>query len=193
MPTLDELLTRSRNLNTEVSQTTLESTLNSTIHSKHPKAIPSLTTLPRIDRDLSQVIQAGNKLWESLGKPNNFTDEQKAKAALVMDRKDTNFVLPSKNPNLQGLLKNKNLQPLEPCKDLEQLLNNERENMILKLIDSSEKNAETLVFNSTIESSLNMWANDKSNLGSTFSHGPGGDYWIWGNKFFLFFSSFFDR
>merc|ERR1712048_749897 len=116
MSALDDLLQKSRDLNNQITNNALSNPSNDV------KAMTSTlvaSTLPRIERDLSQVIDAGNRLWEKLGCPNNFSDEDKAKAALILNKKDANFVLPSQNANLKRMLKNKNLQPLEPCKNLE--------------------------------------------------------------------------
>ena len=173
---LDDLIVRSRDLNSDLNSVSVAP--NAASQSNTNDVAPMIHTLPRIDRDLTQVMEAGRRLWEQLGRPTEFSESDKVKAALVLNKTDTNFTLPSDNPKFQKLLKNTDLAPLEPCRDLDQLLSNERENAILALIENSEQAADSLAFETTTATILSKWNTEKTQLMQYFKGvNSGGDSW----------------
>jgi len=172
--TLDQLLARSRDLNAELQSNFPPSVNNdismSTGQSNTNTVPPLLHSLPRIDRNLTQVLDAGNRLWKSLGCPTEFSESDKVKAAMLFKQTDTNFTLPSKNAKLQKLIKNVDLAPLEPCRDLDQLLNNERENVILALLDNADAETDAMTLKSVTDGLLNKWEKEKKAMAAKLAN-----------------------
>ena len=85
--------------------------------------------LPRVKRNLNQVLDAGKRLWSKTAA--HGTDSQQVKAALLLGQKGIEIgEVPERLKNLNTT---RNLEPLEPVQhtDIEGFLKNEHENAIL--------------------------------------------------------------
>jgi len=87
------------------------------------------TDLPRVRRNLGQILNAGKRLWSKTAA--HGTDAQQVKAALFLGQKGLEIAdVPDR---LKNLATTRNLEPLNPVvhTDIEGFLRNEHENAIL--------------------------------------------------------------
>ncbi|XP_064640294.1 nuclear pore complex protein Nup93-like [Lineus longissimus] len=95
------------------------------------------TDLPRVERNLQQVLEAGQRLWSRTHAIQDSTD---VKASVLLGSKG--FDVPRISQKLETLGAVKTFEPLEPVRDtdIQGFLRNERENALLAVIEQTRKN-----------------------------------------------------
>lgn len=93
--------------------------------------------LPRVERNLQQLAEAGQRLWSKTA--TSLSDGSDVKASLLLSSKG--LELPKLSQRLEALNATKTFESLEPvgATDIQGFLKNERENAILSAIESSKK------------------------------------------------------
>ncbi|XP_046843260.1 nuclear pore complex protein Nup93-like [Xenia sp. Carnegie-2017] len=94
--------------------------------------------LPRIERNLHQLAEAGDRLWKKT--TGGAGDDADVRASILLGSKG--FDLPKLSEKLDNLSTANTFEPLEPIRDadIQGFLRNERENAILAAIEESKKN-----------------------------------------------------
>ncbi|XP_028392080.1 nuclear pore complex protein Nup93-like [Dendronephthya gigantea] len=94
--------------------------------------------LPRIERNLHQLAEAGDRLWKKTA--GGVGEDADVRASILLGSKG--FDLPRLSEKLDNLSTAKTFEPLEPITDtdIQGFLRNERENAILAAIEESKKN-----------------------------------------------------
>ncbi|XP_020602897.1 nuclear pore complex protein Nup93-like [Orbicella faveolata] len=94
--------------------------------------------LPRVERNLHQLAEAGQRLWSQT--TGTAGDNAQVKASILLGTKG--FDVPRLSEKLDRLDTAKTFEPLEPVRetDIQGFLRNERENAILAAIEEARKN-----------------------------------------------------
>ena len=94
--------------------------------------------LPRIERNLHQLAEAGDRLWKKTA--GGVGEDDDVRASILLGSKG--FDLPRLSEKLDNLSTAKTFEPLEPIRDtdIQGFLRNERENAILAAIEEAKKN-----------------------------------------------------
>lgn len=94
--------------------------------------------LPRVERNLRQILDAGQQLWSRTTQAVS-RDTSDVKASILLGSKG--YDLPKVTLKLEKLSATKTFEPIEPIRitDIEGFLKNERENAILSVIEESKK------------------------------------------------------
>lgn len=94
--------------------------------------------LPRVERNLHQLAEAGQRLWAQT--TGTAGDNAAVKASILLGTKG--FDVPRLSEKLDRLDTAKTFEPLEPVRetDIQGFLRNERENAILSAIEEARKN-----------------------------------------------------
>lgn len=94
--------------------------------------------LPRIERNLHQLAEAGDRLWKKTA--GGVGEDADVRASILLGSKG--FDLPRLSEKLDNLSTTKTFEPLEPIRDtdIQGFLRNERENAILAAIEEAKKN-----------------------------------------------------
>lgn len=94
--------------------------------------------LPRVERNLHQLAEAGQRLWAQT--TGTVGDNAAVKASILLGTKG--FDVPHLSEKLDRLNTTKTFEPLEPVRetDIQGFLRNERENAILSAIEEARKN-----------------------------------------------------
>ncbi|KAH8342988.1 nuclear pore complex protein Nup93-1 [Drosophila kikkawai] len=118
------------------------------------------TDLPRVERTLSQVLQATNELHARVTQAG--TNDLQAHILLGSKGVD----LPKLTQKLESLTASNSLEPLDPIEDTDVrgYLKNERENAILAVIDEANTNITTTVERQKWRSVYSEWGNMKESL-----------------------------
>lgn len=103
--------------------------------------IDSSGELPRVERNLKQLLEVGQHLWKRTAHIGVGREATDVKASVLLGSKGVS--LPKISPKLEALSVAKTLEPIEPLPetDVEGFLRNERENTILSIIDETRTNA----------------------------------------------------
>ncbi|OWF34740.1 Nuclear pore complex protein Nup93 [Mizuhopecten yessoensis] len=96
------------------------------------------TDLPRVSRNLTQILEAGQRLLSKVAPISQ--DSTDVKASILLGTKG--YDVPRIAQKLEGLSAAKSFEPLEPIRDtdIESFLRNERENALLAVIEQTRKN-----------------------------------------------------
>ncbi|CAH1780372.1 unnamed protein product [Owenia fusiformis] len=94
--------------------------------------------LPRVQRNLHQIAETGERLWSRTAQIGQ--DSTDVRASILLGSKG--FDLPKISQKLEGLSTAKTFEPLEPLRDtdINGFLRNERENALLAAIEQARKN-----------------------------------------------------
>ncbi|CAG5105703.1 Oidioi.mRNA.OKI2018_I69.chr1.g2377.t1.cds [Oikopleura dioica] len=120
------------------------------------------TDLPRVRRNLGQILDAGKRLWSKTAA--HGTDAQQVKAALFLGQKGLEIAdVPDR---LKNLATTRNLEPLNPVvhTDIEGFLRNEHENAILSVIEEQKQKTFEEVTNRHWETRLAEWDTEKGRI-----------------------------
>ncbi|CAH1270686.1 NUP93 [Branchiostoma lanceolatum] len=95
--------------------------------------------LPRVERNLQQILDAGERLWSRTAQA-AAQDQTDARASILLGAKG--FDVPRISQRLETLSAAKTFEPLEPVRDtdIQGFLRNERENALLAAIEESRRN-----------------------------------------------------
>ncbi|XP_065827806.1 nuclear pore complex protein Nup93-like [Oscarella lobularis] len=95
--------------------------------------------IPKVQRNISQIAAAGQRLWEKTGAPK--TESADVRASILLGARG--FDVPRLSQKLDSLSAVKSFEPLSAVRDtdIEGFLRNERENALLTAIESSRKAA----------------------------------------------------
>eukprot|EP00058_Branchiostoma_floridae_P008695 XP_002594183.1 hypothetical protein BRAFLDRAFT_275527 [Branchiostoma floridae] len=95
--------------------------------------------LPRVERNLQQILDAGERLWSRSAQA-AAQDQTDARASILLGAKG--FDVPRISQRLETLSAAKTFEPLEPVRDtdIQGFLRNERENALLAAIEESRRN-----------------------------------------------------
>ena len=100
-----------------------------------------VSDLPRVQRNLAQLVEAGQQLYRKTSRQDGSGSSQEAKAALLLGARGVD--LPALGQKLNALQRGSNAEfaPLEPLRDTDiaGFLRNERENAILSVIAGSRR------------------------------------------------------
>ncbi|XP_065064334.1 nuclear pore complex protein Nup93-like [Rhopilema esculentum] len=93
--------------------------------------------LPRVERNLPQLAEAGQRLWSKTA--SSLSEGSDVKASLLLSSKGVE--LPKLSQRLESLNAAKSFDPIEPVSDtdIQGFLKNERENAILSVIENNKK------------------------------------------------------
>ncbi|KAF0314261.1 Nuclear pore complex protein Nup93 [Amphibalanus amphitrite] len=121
--------------------------------------------LPRVQRNLKQLLQAGEQLWARTAQ----TGAQDVKASILLGSKGVD--LPALSMRLDALDASRTFQPLEPVQDTDiaGFLRNERENAVLTVIEQSRKETFEAVDRAHYEAFSSCWELAKHRLLSTLA------------------------
>lgn len=99
--------------------------------------IDSNVELPRVEKNLRQILDAGSKLWSRTVPISQ--DAVNVKAATLLAPKG--YDIPRIAQKLEGISSAKTFEPLEPIRetDIRSFLKNERENALLAIIEKTTK------------------------------------------------------
>lgn len=124
--------------------------------------------LPRVERNLRQILQAGQQLWsrttQAVGK-----DTSDIKASILLGSKG--YDLPQISQKLEALSTVKPFEPLEPLRetDIQGYLKNERENAILAVIEESKRITFEQASSNYWLSLQNQWEREKTKILNTLT------------------------
>ncbi|XP_065185171.1 nuclear pore complex protein Nup93-like [Sycon ciliatum] len=95
------------------------------------------TELPRVQRNLQQIAQAGQRLWTKASTTD--TDTTDVKASLLLGSRG--FDIPKLSHRLENINAAKSFEPLAPVRDtdIQGFLRNERENALLTAIEETRR------------------------------------------------------
>ncbi|KAK3777041.1 hypothetical protein RRG08_008893 [Elysia crispata] len=129
------------------------------------------TELPHLERNLLQILEAGQRL---LTRTTPASQENvDVQASILLGSKG--FVLPKISDRLEGLRTATTFESLEPVRDtdIQGFLKNERENALLAVIEQTRKNTFEGVERRQWECMENEWERDKEKiLNSLLGSGP---------------------
>ncbi|KAM7288940.1 nuclear pore complex protein Nup93 [Ixodes scapularis] len=96
------------------------------------------TDLPRVQRNLKQILEEGQQLWSRTAQL-SAKDTTDVKASILLGSQG--FDLPKVSKKLESLSAVKSFEPIEPIHetDIDSFLRNERENALLSVIQESTK------------------------------------------------------
>lgn len=116
--------------------------------------------LPRVERSLSQVLEASQELYSRVTK----TGAHDIQAHLLLGSKGIN--LPQISQKLETLSSKRTFEPLQPIadSDIESFLRNEQENAILSLINEVNKNSIQTIEEQKWDHMLSDWNKEKVKL-----------------------------
>uniref|UniRef100_A0A0B7A299 Nuclear pore protein n=1 Tax=Arion vulgaris TaxID=1028688 RepID=A0A0B7A299_9EUPU len=119
------------------------------------------TDLPHVERNLQQILEAGQRLLTRTPASQDNTDVQ---ASILLGSKG--FVLPRISERLEGLRTATTFEPLEPVRDtdIQGFLRNERENALLAVIEQTRKNTFEEVDHRQWECMENEWEREKQKI-----------------------------
>ncbi|XP_005108355.1 nuclear pore complex protein Nup93 [Aplysia californica] len=120
------------------------------------------TDLPHVERNLQQILEAGQRL---LSRATPATqDNTDVQASILLGSKG--FVLPKISERLEGLRAATTFEPLEPVRDtdIQGFLRNERENALLAVIEQTRKNTFEEVERRQWECMENEWEREKQKI-----------------------------
>ncbi|XP_055890475.1 nuclear pore complex protein Nup93-like isoform X2 [Biomphalaria glabrata] len=120
------------------------------------------TDLPHVERNLQQILEAGQRLLTRTTPVSQ--DNIDVQASILLGSKG--FVLPRISERLEGLRAATTFEPLEPVRetDIEGFLRNERENALLAVIEQTRKNTFEEVDKNNWESMENEWEKEKQKI-----------------------------
>lgn len=130
-------------------------------------SIDSSGELPRVERNLKQLLEVGQHLWKrtshGVGKEANDV-----KASVLLGSKGIS--LPKISSKLEALSVTKTLEPIEPLQetDVEGFLRNERENTILSIIEETRTNAFAQAEKMYWDNMELEWEQQKQNILNSF-------------------------
>ncbi|GAB6021639.1 Nucleoporin nup93, variant 2 [Chamberlinius hualienensis] len=125
--------------------------------------------LPRVERNLRQLCEAGRQLWNKSAQIGGVgVDSNDVKASMLLGSKG--LTLPKISNKLESLTATKALGPLEPLVEtnVEGFLRNERENIILSLIEESRATAFARESKMYWEKMENDWDQQKLKILNSF-------------------------
>ncbi|XP_052062169.1 nuclear pore complex protein Nup93-like [Mytilus californianus] len=120
------------------------------------------TDLPRVTRNLAQILEAGERLLSKVAPISQ--DSSDVKASILLGTKG--FDVPKISQKLEGLSAAKTFEPLEPVRDtdIQSFLKNERENALLAVIEQTRKNTFDEVERRHWECMENEWEREKQKI-----------------------------
>ncbi|KAH9515701.1 Nucleoporin nup93 [Bulinus truncatus] len=120
------------------------------------------TDLPHVERNLQQILEAGQRLLTRNTPVSQ--DNIDVQASILLGSKG--FVLPRISERLEGLRAATTFEPLEPVRetDIEGFLRNERENSLLAVIEQTRKNTFEEVDTNNWDSMENEWEREKQKI-----------------------------
>lgn len=120
------------------------------------------TDLPHVERNLQQILEAGQRLLSRTTPASQ--DSTDVQASILLGSKG--FVLPKISERLEGLRAATTFEPLEPVRetDIEGFLRNERENALLAVIEQTRKNTFEEVDRRHWECMENEWEREKQKI-----------------------------
>eukprot|EP00794_Sanderia_malayensis_P018802 gene18802-20696_t len=118
--------------------------------------------LPRVERNLHQLAEAGQRLWSKTAALQG--DECDVRASLLLSSKG--LQLPKLSQRLEFLNTARSFESLEPVaeKDIQGFLKNEKENAILSVIETSKTHAFADADKTFLLSILNEWEMEKQKV-----------------------------
>ncbi|XP_074644286.1 nuclear pore complex protein Nup93-like [Tubulanus polymorphus] len=118
--------------------------------------------LPRVDRNLSQIMEVGQRLWTRTA--HTIQDSTDVKASILLGSKG--FDVPKISQKLETLSTVKTFEPLEPVRDtdIQGFLKNERENALLATIEQTRKHTYESVTNHWWKCQMDEWEREKQNI-----------------------------
>jgi len=120
------------------------------------------TDLPHVERNLQQILEAGQRLLSRATPASQ--DNTDVQASILLGSKG--FVLPKISDRLEGLRSATTFEPLEPVRDtdIQGFLRNERENALLAVIEQTRKNTFEEVERRHWECMENEWEREKQRI-----------------------------
>ncbi|XP_055955710.1 nuclear pore complex protein Nup93 [Patella vulgata] len=121
--------------------------------------------LPHVERNLQQILEAGNRLLSKTAPVSQ--DSTDVKASILLGSKG--YDVPKISEKLEGLSAMKTFEPLEPVRDtdIQGFLRNERENALLAVIEQTRKHTFEEVERRQWESLENEWEREKQKILNT--------------------------
>ncbi|XP_076028767.1 nuclear pore complex protein Nup93-like [Oratosquilla oratoria] len=122
--------------------------------------------LPRVERSLRQILDAGQQFWSKSGQ----TGGHEAQASILLGARGLDLMHISHK--LESISAVRTLEPLEPVADtdIEGFLRNERENAIITAIEETKKATHDQVHKLHWEQQKSHWEQMKQDLLSAFAH-----------------------
>ncbi|KAL4234656.1 Nucleoporin nup93 [Mactra antiquata] len=120
------------------------------------------TDLPRVGRNLTQILEAGQRLLAKVGPISQ--DATDVKASILLGSKGYN--VPKISQKLEGLSASSTFEPLEPVRDtdIQGFLRNERENALLAVIEQTRQNTFSETERRHWECMENEWEREKQKI-----------------------------
>jgi len=120
------------------------------------------TDLPRVERNLNQILEAGQRLLAKVGPISQ--DSTDVKASILLGSKG--YDVPKISQKLEGLSAAKSFEPLEPVRDtdIQGFLRNERENALLAVIEQTRQNTFSEAEKRHWECMENEWEREKQRI-----------------------------
>ncbi|XP_052817034.1 nuclear pore complex protein Nup93-like [Mya arenaria] len=120
------------------------------------------TDLPRVERNLNQILEAGQRLLAKVGPISQ--DNTDVKASILLGSKG--YDVPKISQKLEGLSAAKTFEPLEPVRDtdIQGFLKNERENALLAVIEQTRQNTLAETERRHWECMENEWEREKQKI-----------------------------
>lgn len=120
------------------------------------------TDLPRVTRNLAQILEAGERLLSKVAPISQ--DSSDVKASILLGTKG--FDVPKISQKLEGLSAAKTFESLEPVRDtdIQSFLRNERENALLAVIEQTRKNTFEETERRHWECMENEWEREKQKI-----------------------------
>ncbi|KAL8622106.1 hypothetical protein ACOMHN_056591 [Nucella lapillus] len=130
------------------------------------------TDLPHVERNLAQILEAGQRLVTRRAPASQDTSD--VKASILLGSKG--YALPKISERLDGLKATTTFEPLEPVRDtdIQGFLKNERENALLSVIEQTRKHTFSEVERHQWDSMQNEWEREKHKILNTLL-GSGSD------------------
>ncbi|KAH3768860.1 hypothetical protein DPMN_170076 [Dreissena polymorpha] len=120
------------------------------------------TDLPRVERNLTQILEAGQRLLAKVGPISQ--DNTDVKASILLGSKG--YDVPKISQKLEGLSAAKTFEPLEPVRDtdIQGFLKNERENALLAVIEQTRQNTFSEADRRHWDCMENEWEREKQKI-----------------------------
>lgn len=120
------------------------------------------TDLPRVERNLTQILEAGQRLLAKVGPISQ--DATDVKAAILLGSKG--YDVPKISQKLEGLSASKSFEPIEPVRDtdIQGFLRNERENALLAVIEQTRQSTFSETESRHWECMENEWEREKQKI-----------------------------
>ncbi|KAK8779261.1 hypothetical protein V5799_019398 [Amblyomma americanum] len=121
------------------------------------------TGLPRVKRNLKQIVEEGHQLWSRTALL-SAKDTNDVKASILLGSRG--FDLPQASQKLEGLAAAPTFEPVEEVRDtdIQAFLRNERENAILSVFAESVKSTQEEVDKFCWDAFSNEWQREKQRL-----------------------------